>query len=70
MPPKGKKGKGGKKKSKAKGEVTRPSDKESTLQAEYVVSQSSFPSELPFRSFSLDKKVQELADLKVRFYKA
>lgn len=52
MPPKGKKGKTGKKKSKAKDEIVRPSEKEAILQAE------------------LDKKVQELADLKLRFYKA
>jgi hypothetical protein len=34
MPPKGKKGKTGKKKSKEKGEVIRPSEKETVLQSE------------------------------------
>jgi hypothetical protein len=36
MPPKGKKGKSGKKKSKGKGEIVRPTEKESVLQAQYV----------------------------------
>jgi hypothetical protein len=34
MPPKGKKGKAGKKKSKSKDEIVRPTEKESVLQAE------------------------------------
>lgn len=70
MPPKGKKGKGGKKKSKAKDEVMRPSEKEAILQAEYVISLSLDRISLQISIFSLDKKVQELADLKVRFHKA
>ncbi|CAF3710413.1 unnamed protein product [Rotaria socialis] len=48
MPPKGKKGNAGKKKSKEKQEYLRPTEKETALQTE------------------LDKKVQALAELKLR----
>jgi hypothetical protein len=36
MPPKGKKGKAGKKKSKGKDDIVRPTEKESALQTAYV----------------------------------
>jgi len=42
MPPKGKKGKTGKKKSKKKGEIVRPSEKEAIIQAEYVQTPANF----------------------------
>lgn len=64
MPPKGKKGKSGKKK-KDKEEILRPSEKELVLQAEYVIDLLAIFSP-HLVSSRLDKKVQELAQIKLR----